>query len=89
MLGFNLIYSQLNQIFPSKVVIIFAIAVFEIGSLVCGVAPSMNVLILGRAITGVGASGIFSGGMIIIAELTALHEVSRIAVWIRQGSDGR
>ena len=73
LLGFNLMYSQWNQIFPSKVVMLFAIFIFEVGSLVCGVAPSMVVLILGRAIAGVGAAGIFSGGMIIIAELTPLH----------------
>jgi hypothetical protein len=73
LLGFNLMYSQWNQIFPSKVVMLFAVFIFEVGSLVCGVAPSMVVLILGRAIAGVGAAGIFSGGMIIIAELTPLH----------------
>lgn len=76
LLGFNLIYSQWNQIFPSKAVILFAVFIFEVGSLICGVAPNMVVLILGRAITGVGASGIFSGGMLIIAELTPLSKVS-------------
>ena len=37
----------------------FAVFIFEVGSLVCGVAPSIYVLILGRAIAGVGAAGIF------------------------------
>lgn len=74
LLGFNLMYSQWLQIFPSKHVIMFAVFIFEVGSLICGVAPSMKVLILGRAIAGVGAAGLFSGGMIVVAELTALHE---------------
>ena len=74
LLGFTLIYSQWSQIFPSKVVIMFAIVIFELGSLICGVAPSMDVLILGRAVAGVGAAGIFSGGMLIIAELTPLSK---------------
>lgn len=52
----------------------FAVFVFEVGSLICGVAPSMVVLILGRAIAGVGAAGIFTSAMLIIAELTSLHE---------------
>jgi len=52
----------------------FAIVIFELGSLICGVAPSMDVLILGRAVAGVGAAGIFSGGMLIIAELTPLSK---------------
>ncbi|WWC86979.1 uncharacterized protein L201_001860 [Kwoniella dendrophila CBS 6074] len=73
LLGFNLLYSQWMNIFPSKHVMMFAVFIFEIGSLVCGVAPNMDVLILGRAIAGLGAAGIFSGGMIIIAEMTSLH----------------
>lgn len=44
-----------------------AIAVFELGSLVCGVAPTSNALIVGRAIAGLGCAGIFSGALIIIA----------------------
>ncbi|WWC67872.1 uncharacterized protein I206_101789 [Kwoniella pini CBS 10737] len=73
LLGFNLLYSQWMNIFPSKHVMMFAVFIFEIGSLVCGVAPNMDVLILGRALAGLGAAGIFSGGMVIIAELTSLH----------------
>ncbi|WRT64871.1 uncharacterized protein IL334_001807 [Kwoniella shivajii] len=73
LLGFNLLYSQWMNIFPSKHVIMFAVFIFEIGSLVCGVAPNMDVLILGRAIAGLGAAGIFSGAMVIIAEITPLH----------------
>jgi MFS family permease len=42
-------------------------AVFEIGSLVCGVAPSSTVLIVGRAIAGIGVAGVFAGGLIIIS----------------------
>jgi len=74
LLGFNLLYSQLAQIFPSKHVVMLAICIFELGSLICGVAPSMDVLIFGRALAGVGAAGIFSGAMLIIAEITTLHE---------------
>ncbi|KAL1405301.1 hypothetical protein Q8F55_008928 [Vanrija albida] len=74
LLGFNLIYSQWLEIFPSKVVILFAVFIFEVGSLVCGVAPSMEVLILGRAIAGAGAAGIFSGGIIVISDISPLHK---------------
>ncbi|KAF5700704.1 major facilitator superfamily transporter [Fusarium globosum] len=42
-------------------------AIFEVGSLVCGVAPSSDVLIIGRAIAGIGVAGIFAGGLTIIA----------------------
>ena len=43
LLGFILIYSQFMQILPSKDVLCFAIFIFEVESLVCGVAPSIDV----------------------------------------------
>ena len=42
-------------------------AVFEFGSLLCGVATSSNIFILGRAVAGLGASGLMNGAMTIIS----------------------
>jgi MFS family permease len=42
------------------------LAVFEIGSLLCGVAVSSKMLIVGRAIAGIGGSGLLNGGLTII-----------------------
>ncbi|KAK1566040.1 major facilitator superfamily domain-containing protein [Colletotrichum navitas] len=44
-----------------------ALFVFELGSLVCGAAPTSTALIIGRAITGVGAAGLGTGTYTIIA----------------------
>jgi MFS family permease len=44
-----------------------AVLIFEIGSLICAVAPSSTVLIVGRAIAGIGVAGIFSGALVIIS----------------------
>lgn len=44
-----------------------SIFIFEVGSAVCGAAPSSAALIVGRAIAGVGSAGIFSGALVIIA----------------------
>ena len=44
-----------------KTVFLSAVLLFEIGSAVCGAAPSSVAFIIGRAISGVGAAGIFSG----------------------------
>jgi MFS family permease len=41
--------------------------IFEAGSLICGVAPNSKVLIIGRAISGLGASGISVGGTSIVS----------------------
>lgn len=51
-----------------------AITIFEVGSAVCGAAPSSPALIVGRAIAGLGAAGIFSGGLIIVAYSVPLHQ---------------
>jgi hypothetical protein len=34
-----------------------AVTIFEIGSLFCGVAPTVNFLIFGRAVAGMGGAG--------------------------------
>lgn len=53
--------------FKVKTVFLIAIGVFELGSLVCALAPSSTALIIGRAVAGMGVGGIFSGGLVIIA----------------------
>jgi len=50
-----------------------AIFIFELGSLICGVAPTSNALIAGRAIAGVGCAGIASGAYIIIGHIFPLR----------------
>lgn len=41
--------------------------VFEVGSLICGVATSSPLFIAGRVIAGLGASGIQNGSVTILA----------------------
>ncbi|KAL1969315.1 hypothetical protein VTN77DRAFT_9507 [Rasamsonia byssochlamydoides] len=53
--------------FPLKITFLLAIFIFEMGSLICGVAQNSTTLIVGRAIAGAGAAGIASGVYIIIA----------------------
>lgn len=53
--------------FKTKAVFLAFVFTFELGSLLCGVASSSMFLIVGRAIAGLGASGIMNGGMTIIA----------------------
>lgn len=65
--SFQLLFGKIYTFFSLKWVYLIAIAIFELGSLVCGVAPNSIALIIGRAIAGIGSAGIFSGAMIIIA----------------------
>ncbi|XDG06459.1 hypothetical protein ABKA04_006074 [Annulohypoxylon sp. FPYF3050] len=48
--------------------------VFEIGSAVCGSAPSSTAFIVGRAIQGLGSSGLFSGLMVIMFHTIPLQQ---------------
>ncbi|KAK5046733.1 hypothetical protein LTR84_007494 [Exophiala bonariae] len=60
-------FGRIYKVFQIKWVFLGAILVFELGSLICAVAPSSTALIIGRAIAGIGVGGIFSGALVIIA----------------------
>jgi MFS family permease len=57
-------------IFNMKWVYLFNIILFEVGSAICGAAPNMNALIVGRIIAGVGGSGMYSGTLTYVSILT-------------------
>jgi len=65
--GFQSTWGKVFKYFPLKASFITSIIIFEVGSLICGVAPNSVALIVGRAIAGVGAAGIGSGAYTIIA----------------------
>ncbi|RFU27366.1 hypothetical protein B7463_g8969, partial [Scytalidium lignicola] len=65
--SFQLLFGKFYAFYSIKWVYLVAIAIFEIGSLVCGAAPTSTALIVGRAVAGLGSAGIFSGALIIIA----------------------
>ncbi|KAI4937496.1 uncharacterized protein J4E92_002227 [Alternaria infectoria] len=62
-------WGRLYTFFPLKWTYLISIFFFELGSVICGAAPSSVALIIGRAICGVGAAGLFSGSYTIIAVL--------------------
>lgn len=51
-----------------------ALFIFELGSLVCALAPTSTALIVGRAVAGLGSAGIFSGALITIANTVELSK---------------
>ncbi|KAI9206211.1 major facilitator superfamily domain-containing protein [Polychytrium aggregatum] len=72
--AFSPIYGKLADIFGRKMTFMFAITTFEVGSAICGAAVSMDMLIIGRAVAGVGGGGIFSLVLIIIADLVEFKD---------------
>jgi MFS family permease len=65
--GFQSMWGKAYKYFPLKLTFLIAIFIFELGSLICGVAPNSLTFIIGRAIAGVGAAGIGSGAYTIVA----------------------
>ncbi|KAH8693846.1 major facilitator superfamily transporter [Talaromyces proteolyticus] len=65
--SFQLVYGRLFNEFPLKVTFLAALAIFEIGSLVCATSPNSVAFIIGRAIAGLGAAGLQSGNFALLA----------------------
>ncbi|KAL8819246.1 MAG: hypothetical protein Q9223_002277 [Gallowayella weberi] len=72
--AFQLFFGKLYTFFSIKWVYLTAIAIFELGSLICGAAPNSPALIVGRAVAGVGSAGIFAGALVIMAYTVPLRQ---------------
>lgn len=59
--SFQLLLGKVYTFYAVKAVMLGCVLLFEVGSAICGAAPSSAVFIFGRAISGVGAAGIFAG----------------------------
>ncbi|KAF5875975.1 putative mfs transporter protein [Botrytis fragariae] len=62
---FQFTYGRFYTQFNVKWLFISALVTFEAGSTICATATSSKVMIIGRAISGIGASDIFFGGLTI------------------------
>ncbi|KAL3483364.1 efflux pump antibiotic resistance protein [Aspergillus germanicus] len=71
----DLPWGQVYSHFEHKSLFLGSVLVFEVGSTVCGAAPTLNAFIIGRAICGVGGMGIYLGVINMISALTT--EVQR------------
>ncbi|MGS2810774.1 MFS transporter [Nocardia sp. MW-W600-9] len=72
------IYGKIADTVGRKPVILFGIAVFALGSLLCGLATSMVALIVFRAIQGIGAGAIQPMTMVIASDLYTLPERAKV-----------
>ena len=56
-----LFIGRLYDMYNIKTLLNTHIFIFEVGSALCGAAPSMNALIVGRVIAGWGGAGMYLG----------------------------
>lgn len=61
---------QLYSHFDNKLLFISSVVIFEVGSAICGAAPSIDALIGGRAICGIGGMGTYLGTINMVSTLT-------------------
>ncbi|RYP68211.1 hypothetical protein DL771_006811 [Monosporascus sp. 5C6A] len=69
-------YGALFAKFNMKWLYVGGIVLFEVGSVLCGAAPSMNALIVGRVLAGAGGTGIYLGGLNHFSALCTREEKS-------------
>ncbi|KAF3800881.1 Efflux pump roqT [Colletotrichum gloeosporioides] len=72
--SFQLVYGKCYELFSLKLTFMVAIAFREVGLAVCGSAPNSIAFIIGRAITGIGCSGIIIGTWVVLANSVPIRQ---------------
>ncbi|KAJ1850339.1 hypothetical protein LPJ73_003496, partial [Coemansia sp. RSA 2703] len=65
---------KLSDILGRTPMLLGGIGVFAVGSLVCALAQSMAVLLVGRAVAGVGSAAIIGLTLVIVADIVPLRK---------------
>src|SRR5438067_154576 len=72
------IYGKLADLFGRKPVLLAAIAIFMVGSMLCGQAQTMTQLIVFRLLQGLGAGGVLPITQTVLGDVYPLDERARI-----------
>ncbi|WP_067685293.1 MFS transporter [Actinoplanes awajinensis] len=76
------VYGKLNDMFGRKPVILFGIALFLLGSIFCGLAWNIWVLIAFRVVQGLGAGAIQPTTITIVGDLYSMEERSKVQGYV-------
>lgn len=68
------VWGSVADIWGRKPIILTAVSIFLTGSLLCALAPQMNALIAGRAVQGLGASGMSIMVNVVISDMFSLRD---------------
>src|SRR3954447_19402075 len=87
------LYGKLSDIHGPRAMMLAAVGIFTVGSIACALAPDMIMLILGRALQGIGGGGILPLAQSILADAVAPRERGHYqaymgSVWVTAGLGG-
>ncbi|KAJ2998008.1 hypothetical protein NUW58_g464 [Xylaria curta] len=71
--AFQFVFGKAYTLFSVKRLFLVANAISIVGSILCGAATTSTMLVVGRAVAGLGSAGIFSGCFVILVQSTPLH----------------
>lgn len=77
-LGCTAIFASLSDVFGRRNAYTAALVVFMAFSLACGWAKNINQLIVFRALQGIGGSGLYSIGFVILPEISSMRMLKMI-----------
>lgn len=63
------IYGKLSDLFGRRPVLLTGVSIFLTGSLLCGLSPTVAMLVASRALQGLGAAALFTSAFTVIADL--------------------
>ena len=72
------LYGKLSDLYGRRKLYVFAMGLFLVGSVLCGLANSMTTLIFARAMQGIGAGGIMPLAFILIGEMFTLEQRAKM-----------
>ncbi|WP_225727301.1 MULTISPECIES: MDR family MFS transporter [unclassified Nocardia] len=76
------IYGKLADMLGRKPVLLFGIAVFALGSMLCGFATNMVALIGFRAVQGIGAGAVSPMSMTIAGDIYTVRERAKVQAYL-------
>ncbi|KAF2078531.1 hypothetical protein CYY_000156 [Polysphondylium violaceum] len=68
------LFGKFSDIFGRKTMLLTSLIIFCIGSLLCAVSTTIDMLIVSRGVQGIGGGGLMSAVMIVMAEIVPLRQ---------------
>jgi EmrB/QacA subfamily drug resistance transporter len=72
------LYGKLGDLYGRRLMVFVSVGLFLLGSLLCGIAQSMEFLIFARAVQGLGGGGLFVLALSVVGDVIPPRERGRI-----------